>query len=54
MDVDPLNAVESAKAETPAASSRWLIPAVAVAVALLATFMGICKLNLPRSKDRGF
>ncbi len=45
MEVDPLNAVESANAEKPVAKSRWLNPAVAVTVALLATFMGICKVK---------
>jgi len=49
MDIDPLGAVESAKADSPAdqkAQQRaWLNPAVAITVALLATFMGICKVK---------
>ena len=46
MDIDPLSAVEAAKAETAAAAKRaWLNPAVAITVALLATFMGICKVK---------
>lgn len=43
MDIDPLDIVESAKPEAPAVRHRWLNPAVAITVALLATFMGICK-----------
>src|SRR3954469_12901337 len=45
MDIDPL---EIAKVEDEAerpARHRWLNPAVGVAVALLATFMGICKVK---------
>jgi len=48
MDIDPMNAVEAAKPESkPAPVSRhaWLNPSVAVLVALLATFMGICKVK---------
>lgn len=44
-----MGAVESAKADSPAdqkAQKRaWLNPAVAITVALLATFMGICKVK---------
>jgi hypothetical protein len=45
MDIDPLQAVESAKTEPKAAKYAWLNPAVAITVALLATFMGICKVK---------
>lgn len=45
MDIDPLSAVESAKAEAAATKRAWLNPAVAITVALLATFMGICKVK---------
>ena len=49
MDIDPLQAVESAEeaqeAKTPEARHRWLNPAVAVTVAVLATFMGICQVK---------
>ncbi|NVO05293.1 MAG: DUF4337 domain-containing protein [Rhodoferax sp.] len=43
MDIDPLELVESAKPEKPRLA--WLNPAVAITVALLATFMGICKVK---------
>jgi len=43
MDIDPLEIVESAKPEKPRLT--WLNPAVAITVALLATFMGICKVK---------
>ena len=44
MDIDPLELLESAK---PQEKNRlaWLNPAVAITVALLATFMGICKVK---------
>jgi len=46
MDIDPLSAVESARIEpVKAEKSAWLNPAVAITVALLATFMGICKVK---------
>src|SRR5450756_2381298 len=51
MDLDPLEIVESAKAKAKAkaegkqARLLWLNPAVAITVALLATFMGICKVR---------
>jgi ribosomal protein S13 len=45
MDIDPLNAVEAAKADKQADQRAWLNPAVAITVALLATFMGICKVK---------
>lgn len=45
MDIDPLQAVEVAKTEPQAAKHAWLNPAVAITVALLATFMGICKVK---------
>ena len=43
MDIDPLEIVESARAEK--STLAWLNPAVAITVALLATFMGICKVK---------
>ena len=43
MEIDPLEIVESAKPEKPRLS--WLNPAVAITIALLATFMGICKVK---------
>jgi hypothetical protein len=45
MDIDPLDIVESAKPKEATEKYRWLNPAVAVTVALLATFMGICKVK---------
>ncbi|MDB5872875.1 MAG: hypothetical protein JWQ07_2317 [Ramlibacter sp.] len=45
MDVNPLEAVEPADAPPPAGQRSRLNPAVAVTVALLATFMGICKVK---------
>jgi hypothetical protein len=45
MDIDPLDIVESAKPKEPVEKSSWLNPAVAITVALLATFMGICKVK---------
>jgi hypothetical protein len=43
MDIDPMELLESAKPEK--ARLAWLNPAVAITVALLATFMGICKVK---------
>ena len=45
MDIDPLSAVESDKTDAAAVKRAWLNPAVAITVALLATFMGICKVK---------
>jgi hypothetical protein len=45
MDIDPMEAAETAKSTTKSRSSAWLNPAVAITVALLATFMGICKVK---------
>jgi hypothetical protein len=45
MDIDPLDIVETAEEAAKAARSSRLNPAVAVSVALLATFMGICKVK---------
>ena len=45
MDIDPLDIVESAKPKAAVEKSSWLNPAVAITVALLATFMGICKVK---------
>jgi len=44
MDIDPLESVETTKADA-ARKHPWLNPAVAITVALLATFMGICKVK---------
>jgi len=44
MDIDPLEIVKPEEAER-APRHAWLNPAVGVAVALLATFMGICKVK---------
>jgi Domain of unknown function (DUF4337) len=44
MDIDPLELLESAKPQEKNRLS-WLNPAVAITVALLATFMGICKVK---------
>jgi hypothetical protein len=43
MDIDPLNTVESA--DTTDRTSRRLNMLVASSVAILATFMGICKVK---------
>ena len=43
MDIDPMELLESAKTEKNRLA--WLNPAVAITVALLATFMGICKVK---------
>ncbi len=45
MDIDPLDVVESAKSDDTAKNKKWLNAAVAITVALLATFMGICKVK---------
>lgn len=45
MDLDPLEIVEKAKPQEAHAKASWLNPAVAITVALLATFMGICKVK---------
>ena len=45
MDIDPLEIVESAKPADNQVRRPWLNPAVAITVALLATFMGICKVK---------
>ncbi len=42
MEIDPLEVMETAQEASPAKKLRWLNPAVAITVALLATFMGIC------------
>jgi hypothetical protein len=41
MEINPLDAVETTQSE----KSTWLNPAVAITIALLATFMGICKVK---------
>jgi hypothetical protein len=43
MEIDPLEIVESSRPEK--SRLAWLNPAVAITVALLATFMGICKVK---------
>ena len=45
MDIDPLETVENAKAPTAARAHPWLNSAIAITVALLATFMGVCKVK---------
>jgi hypothetical protein len=45
MDIDPLEIVESSKPQEATKQVTWLNPAVAITVALLATFMGICKVK---------
>ena len=45
MEIDPIEIVESAKPSESDRKSAWLNPAVAITVALLATFMGICKVK---------
>ncbi len=45
MDVNPLEAVEPADESPAAPTHSRLNPAVAITVALLATFMGICKVK---------
>ena len=45
MDVNPLETVEAAEEPATPVRHAWLNPAVAITVALLATFMGICKVK---------
>lgn len=45
MEIDPLEVANSSKDESAGKKYRWLNPAVAITVALLATFMGICKVK---------
>ena len=45
MDINPLDAVEASEPAPKSTKSSWLNPAVAITVALLATFMGICKVK---------
>ena len=45
MEIDPLEVVENAQEASPKRKLHWLNPAVAITVALLATFMGICKVK---------
>jgi hypothetical protein len=46
MEIDPMEIIDTAKDEQKASrKSAWLNPAVAITVALLATFMGICKVK---------
>jgi len=45
MDINPLDVVDASEPTPKNAKSSWLNPAVAITVALLATFMGICKVK---------
>lgn len=45
MEIDPLEIIEAAKPAEVSVHRAWLNPAVAITVALLATFMGICKVK---------
>ena len=45
MDINPLDAVETTESAPKKEKSSRLNPAVAITVALLATFMGICKVK---------
>ncbi|MDI1246070.1 MAG: DUF4337 domain-containing protein [Rhodoferax sp.] len=45
MEIDPLDAIEADAPSGDARKHRWLNSAVAITVALLATFMGICKVK---------
>lgn len=45
MDINPLDAVEASKPAPQEAKSSRLNQAVAITIALLATFMGICKVK---------
>jgi len=45
MEIDPIEVVETAQEARQSRKSMWLNPAVAITVALLATFMGICKVK---------
>jgi hypothetical protein len=45
MELDPLDIVDHAKPARRPTKRRWLNPAVAITVALLATFLGICKVK---------
>ena len=45
MEIDPLEIVETSKSDSRAKNVAWLNAAVAITVALLATFMGICKVK---------
>jgi ribosomal protein S13 len=45
MEFESLEVIESAKSVNVAKRFPWLNPAVAITVALLATFMGICKVK---------
>jgi hypothetical protein len=45
MEIDPLEVVENSSSEGTTKKLAWLNPAVAITVALLATFMGICKVK---------
>jgi len=45
MEIDPLEVMDTAQEASPSGKLKWLNPAVAITVALLATFMGICKVK---------
>jgi len=44
MEIDPMDMVDAGSTDSPK-KSKWLNSAVAITVALLATFMGICKVK---------
>ena len=45
MEIDPLDIVENAKSTPRKKTYTWLNPAVAITIALLSTFMGVCKVK---------
>lgn len=45
MEIDPFEIIESHKLQDEKKKLAWLNPAVAITVALLATFLGICKVK---------
>ena len=45
MDIDPIELAHTAENASRSKKLAWLNPSVAVAIALLATFMGICKVK---------
>ena len=45
MEIDPMDVVEKSSVDGADKKLVWLNPAVAITVALLATFMGICKVK---------
>lgn len=45
MEIDPLEIAETAEATPHKKTYTWLNPAVAITIALLSTFMGVCKVK---------